>query len=72
MAQGILQKVTANTLDLEVAIGGAAYESGVETKVVLVVFHPDMKVYELVQQAGAMPELKELTLSDLQEGAIRF
>ena len=74
---GIVRKVTANTLDLEVATGGTAtmqggpsgwdYEPGTETKIAQVVFNPDMKVYRMLHRV-AKPELEELTLADIEVG----
>ena len=74
VANGIVRKVTSNTLDLEVAVGMTAtvqdgeYEPGTETKMIQVVFNPDTKVYKQVHRVDPKPELKELTLDDLSEG----
>ena len=77
VADGIVCKVTSNTLDLEVATTGVAkmegdasgwrYEPGTETKMVQVVFNPDTKVYRWLHRV-AKPELEEVTLDDLSTG----
>lgn len=77
VAGGIVQKVTANTLDLEVATGGTStmqggpsgweYEPGTETKIVQVVLSPDTKVYRMSHRV-AKPELEELSISDIEAG----
>ncbi|MBA7630490.1 hypothetical protein ES703_38012 [subsurface metagenome] len=73
VANGIVRKVTSNTLDLEVPSGMSAviqdgeYEPGTETKMLQVVFNPDTKVYRWLHRV-AKPELEELTLDDLSEG----
>lgn len=76
VGSGIVRKVTANTLDLEMATGGAVmhgdpsgweYEPGTETKIVQVVFNPDTKVYRMLHRV-AKPELEELSISDLEAG----
>ncbi len=73
VADGIVRKVTSNTLDLESLAGAGAiirngeYEPGTETKMLQVVFNPDTEVYKWLSRV-AKPELKELTLDDLSEG----
>lgn len=73
VANGIVQKVTSNTLDLEVPAGMTAvmqdgeYEPGTETKMLQVVFSPSTKVYRWLHRV-AKPELEELTLDNLSAG----
>ncbi|MBA7572509.1 hypothetical protein ES708_14292 [subsurface metagenome] len=78
VAGGMVRKVTANTLDLEVPTGTGAikdgqYEPGTETKIVQVVFNLDTKVYRMLHRAGELAgklELEELTLNDLEVGDV--
>lgn len=78
VAGGMVRKVTANTLDLEVPTGTGAikdgqYEPGTETKIVQVVFNLDTKVYRMLYRAGELAgklELEELTLNDLEVGDV--
>lgn len=74
IGNGIVCKVTSNTLDLESPAGMSAviqdgeYEPGTQTKMVQVVFNPDTKVYRTLHRVSPKPELEELTLDDLSEG----
>ena len=78
VAGGMVRKVTANTLDLEVPTGTGAikdgqYEPGTETKIVQVVFNLDTKVYRMLHRAGELAgklELEEVTLNDLKVGDV--
>ena len=74
VANGIVRKVTSNTLDLETPTGQTAtmqdgeYDPGTQTKMIQVVSNPDTKVYKQVHRVDPKPEFKELTLDDLSEG----